>query len=165
MKQLMAGAIISMFSLLGASGFAQQKSQAGGETEQVWAQEEAYWRIVKNHDAKAWADLWSEDFVGWPFPKEHPVDKAEGVKEFKSGAMFSSAVIAYELQRESVEMHGVAVITFYRVKERLRDADGSESTHTARLSHTWMKRGGRWVIVGGMSAIDPPPAANSAGER
>jgi len=153
-------ALIILVSSVAMASTARQKPRTSSATEQVWAQEQAYWRIVKSKDARAWAGLWSDDFVGWPFPKDHPVGKADGVAEFRTGKMFAAQILDYELQRESVEKHGDAVITFYRVKERLRHADGSESTHTARLSHTWMKRGGRWQIVGGMSAADTPPATN-----
>lgn len=162
MKRLTMGATILVFLLLGARGFAQQKSQTSSETEQVWAQEEAYWRYVQTNDAQHWAALWSDDFVGWPASKEHPMHRAEGIAEFRAGSSSLSHVTAYQLHRESVEMHSPVVITFYRVTFRIHHADGSESTHSARMTHTWMKRGSTWQIVGGMSAADAPPATGAA---
>jgi ketosteroid isomerase-like protein len=155
MSRAVFGVTMIVLAVLGAGAFAEVHAQNGSDTEQVWTQEEAYWKIVKSNDAKAWADLWSDDFVGWPSFKEHPVDKQSGVAEFKSGQT-SRGLVSYELHRESVKKHGDAVITFYRATIHRRDDSGAESTTKARLSHTWMKRGGRWVIVGGMSAVDAP---------
>jgi len=157
--RIAVGGALLVTLLLSSSAFAQHKA-ATNDAEQVWAGEEAYWQIVKAHDAARWATLWSDDFVGWPRTKEHPMRKAQGVSEFKAGAMFGG-VVSYELHRESVEMHGDAGITFYRASWRTRSADGTETMHSARLSHTWMKRDGRWQIVGGMSAGDTSPAVPS----
>lgn len=152
-RRAFAWAILLVLTVPFGSAFAQEKMLKRSATEQVWAQEEAYWKIVKSNDAKAWAALWSDDFVGWPSFKEHPVDRKSGLAEFKSGQMFRG-FLSYELHRESVEKHGDAVITFYRATIHRRDDNGVESTTKMRLSHTWMKRDGRWVIVGGMSASD-----------
>ena len=152
-KKTVAWALLLVMTLPIGSAFAQVKTLKRSDMDEVWAREEEYWRIVKSNDAKGWADLWSEDFVGWPDTKEHPVGKAEGVAEFAAGAMWGT-VVSYELHRENVAAHGDAVITFYGAKWRSRGADGKESTYAARFSHTWMKRDGRWVIVGGMSTPD-----------
>lgn len=155
-------ALLMLVSSMAMASMARQKSQTGSEAEQVWAQEEAYWRYVKTNDAQHWTALWSDDFVGWPAHKEHPMHREEGIAEFKAGSSSLSHVTAYRLHRESVEKHGPVVITFYRVTFRTRQMDGSESTHAARLTHTWMKHGSTWLIVGGMSAPDSTPTTRSA---
>lgn len=136
--------------LLHAGGAAQQST--GSAVEQVWSGEEAYWRYVQSHDLQHYMTLWSDGFVGWPLVTDHPIHKKDIESQFQSGRL--SLVIGYELHRESVETHGPVVITFYRVTTRLRQADHSESTATSRITHTWMKEGDTWHIVGGMSAND-----------
>ncbi len=143
--------------LLCLSGFAQQKSRAASPTEQVWAGEQAYWRYVKAHDVTRYLALWSDDFTGWPIVNEHPEHKAEVGAFLKANGSLGH-VVAYELHRESVEMHGDAVITFYRAMVSRSNADGSVSTTTSRMTPTWMNKTGPWQIGGGMSAVDPPPA-------
>jgi ketosteroid isomerase-like protein len=152
MKQVIA---IVYLILLGAIAVAQQ--QPANATEQVWSGEEAYWRYVQSHDLRNYMALWSNDFVGWPIVTNHPIHKTDVAAQFQSGRL--SQVIAYDLQRESVEIHGPIVTTFYRVKLRLRNADHSEFTATSRLTHTWMKESDVWRIVAGMSADDSAPAA------
>ncbi|HYL61901.1 MAG TPA: nuclear transport factor 2 family protein [Candidatus Methylomirabilis sp.] len=136
---------------------AQKASALVGSAAEICAQEEAYWKYVQAHDADRWTALWSDDFVGWPMSKAHPVGKAGGVSDFKSGKSFGR-VLSYQLQRESVDIHGSIGITFYRAIVRVRNDDGTESTSTVRLTHTWMKQGRVWRIVGGMSAPDSTPA-------
>ncbi len=139
--------------------FAQEKARPASATEQVWAQEEAYWRYVKTHDAKSYLALWAEDFTGWPIVDAHPTGKSSIAPALNQRGGSLGQVAAYKLQRESVREHGPVVITFYRATVTRQNADGSKSTATYRMTHTWMKKHGVWQIVGGMSAADPPSAA------
>lgn len=168
MKKFMAGstgAAILVLALAGTAGWAQQEPRGTGAkssaTEQVWAGEEAYWRYVKSHDVKDYLALWSERFMGWPIVDEHPAGKRSLEAVLRGPGASLGNVIAYKLQRESVRQHGPVVITYYRVTVTRREANGSESTITYRLSHTWLKEHGVWQIVGGMSTVDPP-AKNEA---
>jgi len=124
------------------------------DTAEIWSGEEAYWKYLQAGDIEHFRTLWAEDFVGWPIAEGHPIHKAD----IRFGS--PSNLVSYELHRESVDMHGAVGITFYRATVRRRNADGVESTRTSRLTHTWMKRGDRWLIVGGMSAHEPQPATN-----
>jgi len=144
--------VIVFLLALCAVGVARQPGASA--VEQVWSGEEAYWRYVQSHDLQHYMTLWSDDFVGWPMVTDHPIHKTDIASLFQSGSGLLSRVIAYELHRESVEMHVPVVIAFYRVTARLRNADHSESTRTSRITHTWMKTGDVWQIVGGMSAND-----------
>ncbi|PYT96276.1 MAG: hypothetical protein DMG38_24555 [Acidobacteria bacterium] len=143
------------FSLFAGAGLVRLEPSPESAAAQVWSGEEAYWGYVQAHNVEHFVALWSDNFVGWPMVKDHPIHKEEVVSDFKSGNSPLSRVVAYELQRESVEMHGSIGITFYRATTHYRNADGSESTTTRRLSHTWMKNGQVWQIVAGMSAAEP----------
>ena len=129
---------------------------ASNDVKEAWAGEEAYWQYVQARDEEHFRALWADDFVGWPIVREYPSHKAD----IRLSAGPRSNVTSYELHRESVDNHGLVVITFYRANVRRRDADGHETTTTSRLTHTWMKRGGVWQIVGGMSANEPPGASS-----
>ncbi len=163
MKKIMAGttgAAILALALAGSTGLARQKPRATAEktsaTGQVWAGEEAYWRYVKARDVKDYLALWSERFMGWPISADHPAGKASLEAVLRGPGAGLGNVVAYKLQRESVRQHGPVVITYYRVTVTRREANGSASTITYRLSHIWLKKHGVWQIVGGMSAVDPP---------
>lgn len=151
-----AGAVfVSLLMATVVTGFAQQ-SATNSDTEKVWADEESYWRDVKTHNVTDYMVLWADDFNGWPISDEHPIHRGD-IAPFvtKNGSL--SEVASYELHRESVEVHGPVIITYYRVTVRRRNADGSVTPTAYRMTHTWMKRSGRWQIVGSMSAMDPTP--------
>lgn len=151
-----AAALAALLMAAGSTGFAQQNA-ANSDTAKVWAGEEAYWRDVKTHNVTDYMALWADDFNGWPISDAHPIHRRD-IAPFvtKNGSL--SEVASYEMHRESVEVHGPVIITYYRVTVRRRNADGSVTPTTYRMTHTWMKRGGRWQIVGSMSAVDPTPA-------
>jgi len=154
MKQVVALSVLLLVVIAAAS----QEVARGGSSDvkEAWAGEEAYWRYVQARDEEHFRTLWADDFVGWPIVREHPSHKAD--VRLSSGTL--SSVTSYELHRESVDSHGPVVITFYRANVRRREAEGHETTTTSRLTHTWMKRGGVWQIVGGMSADDAPSGAS-----
>jgi ketosteroid isomerase-like protein len=161
-KLILAAAALISVSLMCVPALAQQATRTVSATEQVWSGEETYWQCVKAHDVKNYMALWAKDFSGWPISDEHPIHWAD-IASFVTKKGSLTQVVAYELHRENVEMHGPAVaITLYRATVRRRNADGSESAKTYRMTHTWMKRGGKWQIVGSMSAMDVAPAAESS---
>ena len=150
MKKTQLAAIVPVLvSVLAIAALAQQ--HATTDVDQVWKNEEAYWRYLKAGDREHFLALWSPDFVGWPVADEHPVNKAAIESRFNT-------ITVYELHRESVDRHGSFVVTFYRATRTQRAPDGSTRTIITRISHTWMKRGNTWQIVAGMGAADSPPA-------
>ena len=117
----------------------------------VWEQEETYWRLVKADNRQGYLDLWDDRFVGWPRFEAVPIHK-DNVTHFMS----ERKVLDYKLEPFSVrQFGGDVVVTLYRSIVRSADRTGAnESTHAARLTHTWMKTDKGWRIIGGMSAED-----------
>lgn len=158
-KEIFAGAALVSVFVVCVSAFAQQA--ASSAKEEVWAGEEAYWQYVKAHDVKDYMALWARDFAGWPISDEHPIQWSD-IASFVTKKGSLTQVVSYELHRENVELHGPVAITYYRATVRRHSADGSESTKTYRITHTWMNHGGKWQIISGMSAMDVAPAAESS---
>lgn len=51
-----------------------------------------------------------------------------------------------------VIVDNVAVV-HYRLTERWDAATGRGKPRTIKVTHTWLKSGGRWQILGGMAAV------------
>jgi len=51
-----------------------------------------------------------------------------------------------------VTIFGNIGIAFYLLTGSYENRDGDRTTISDRLTHTWMKDGGKWRIIGGMSA-------------
>jgi len=117
----------------------------------VWEQEETYWRLLKADNRQGYLDLWDDRFVGWPRFEAVPIHKDKITR-----MMSERKVLDYKVERLSVrEFRGDVVVTLYRATVRSIDTTGSgESTHSSRLTHTWMKGERGWHIIGGMSAED-----------
>lgn len=128
--------------------FAQELTPAQQE---VWQLEETYWSDVKASNADHYASLWHQAFLGWPRDRDRPIGK----KELTEGAqkkMTEGHVVSYEFLSKAVTAVGNVGVTQYSVKVTRTVKDGATETYTSRVTHTWMRRGKIWEILGGMSS-------------
>ena len=104
--------------------------------------------------AMLFSALWDERFVGWPRRTSVPVDKDKMREDLKRAP--DRKVLDYKLEALSVrEYGGNVVITLYRATVHSTDNNGKdEQTRPYRLTHTWMKTGQAWQIIGGMPSAD-----------
>lgn len=127
---------------------AQEMSSAQKE---VWQMEEVYWKDVKDSNADHYATLWHEKFLGWPRDRDRPMGK-DALSASAGRKMSESRVGSYEILYKGVTVVGNIGVTQYAVKTVRVKKDGQNETATSRVTHTWMKTGNTWQIIGGMSA-------------
>jgi hypothetical protein len=120
----------------------------------AWKGEETYWQFQKTDERNAFLALWDERFVGRPRRTSVPVDKDKMREDLNRAP--DRKVLDYKLEPLSVrEYGGNVVITLYRATVCSTDNSGKdEQTRSYRLTHTWMKTGQAWQIIGGMSSAD-----------
>ena len=83
--------------------------------QEVWAQEETYWRSLKADDRETYLRLWDERFIGWPRYESAPTDKGKIRQEYAPGTTVRGKVLDYKLEPLSVRAYAKDVaITFYR---------------------------------------------------
>jgi ketosteroid isomerase-like protein len=121
------------------------------EQKEVWQMEEAYWNDVKASNAEHYSTLWHSSFLGWPRDRDHPVGKKD-LTEGSAKKMAAGRVVSYEFLSKAVTAVGNVGVTQYSVKAVRAGKDGTKETYTSRVTHTWLKTGGTWEIIGGMSA-------------
>ena len=125
------------------------------QQDEVWEMEEAYWRYVKAGDVEQYVSLWHEDFVGWPCETARPFRKSQiggWVREIRD----KKIRVSYELRREAVQYFpGDIAVAHYATPMIYEYPDGAvEGKGTLwKLTHTWVKVGSRWQIVGGMCGL------------
>ena len=102
----------------------------------VWKLEHAYWENVKALDLVSYRALWHPNFVGWPSVSAEP-------------------------QRKDHITDWIALYTdkglhlgYYSLKPAASQATGDDP-HTSRITHTWVRVGTGWQIIGGMSSAEP----------
>jgi len=160
---------LGAFALMGlmASGRHQAASQetpssSKGESasvNQVWRREDEYWRFAKAGDVGAYLSLWHDKFIGWPCDEAHPKRKAalgEWVREVRE----KHIRMTYDLNHEGAEDFGDVVVVHYRVSgvDTYPDGHTEGEGEESKITHTWMRTGDTWLIIGGMcGSLDDSP--------
>lgn len=127
-------------------------AQEWSETEQeIWKNEKAYLEFRQKGDLEAMAEMWHENFVGWPSWAEQPVNKEFAVAAIKE-RLSHAKLVSFELKPAAIEVFGNVAINHYFVSGVWQDSEGNEVRTTTRITHTWMKQDGKWKIIGGMSS-------------
>jgi ketosteroid isomerase-like protein len=135
--------------LFAAASYVSAQDMSAAQKE-VWQMEETYWKDVKDSNADHYASLWHPSFLGWPQDRDRPVGKTEltdGVRK----KMAEVHVASYEFLSKGVTVLGNVGVTVYSVRATRAPKDGKSETHTSRITHTWLKTGSTWEIIGGMS--------------
>ncbi len=123
----------------------------------VWQMEETYWRLVSSGDVEAYVSLWHDDFVGWPCFSWEPTGKANigsWVEEIRD----NNWTLTYELRPQAVQLFGDIAVVHYAAEYVFDYGDGTRKGEGdwRKFTHTWMKVGEEWQIIGGMCADQKP---------
>ena len=129
-----------------------QTSQATSVEQTVWNLERDYWRYVQENDLKDYTELWHKDFLGWPSVSVVPVGKDHItdwiISQTSQGLTFKSG----EFKPAKMRVTGDVAMAYYWMTFRWVDRDGKGDEHTIRVTHTWVRDGKSWQILGGMSS-------------
>lgn len=126
---------------------------------QVWRLEDDYWRFVIAGDVENYVSLWHDKFIGWPCGQEHPKRKAT-IGNWVQEVRDKQIRVAVDLTREGAEDFGNVVVVHYRFTRvdtypnGKVEGKGKES----KITHTWMRVGDSWLIIGGMCGTLPDSA-------
>jgi ketosteroid isomerase-like protein len=123
----------------------------------VWQMEETYWRHVASSNVEAYVSLWHDDFVGWPCFSWTPTGKANigsWVEEIRD----NNWKLTYELRPEAVQLFGNVAVVHYAAEYVFDYGNGTRKGEGdwRKFTHTWMKVGEEWQIIGGMCAAQKP---------
>jgi ketosteroid isomerase-like protein len=128
-------------------------AQATPAAQAVWALEHEYWQIVERNDLDAYRNLWNENFLGWPQGSPTPTNKSHITDWITSRTSKGLTFKFLQFKEASIQENGDLIVTCYWVTDRW-DSKGSVGVATtSRILHTWLRKGDRWQIVSGMSAI------------
>lgn len=154
-------AVLTLLVLVGILVLIPSASAATREQRirEVWALEDDYWRYVKAGDVESYVKLWHEKFIGWPCGRDHPMGKAK-IGDWVREVRDKKIAVSYDLTREGAEDFGSVVVVHYRVTRVDTYPDGRVEGRgrESKITHTWMRVGRTWQIVGGMcgTLVDPP---------
>jgi len=136
---------INILSILfiGLSLSCTDKSQTVENQENVlWNLEEEYIKAHKDADHSKILSMWDENFLGWPSRLENSAKKNSGseyLEKYFSKPMPSDT--KFRIEKQGIHIENNVAILHYRL---------FLFKNSARLTHTWIKRGDKWYILGGM---------------
>jgi ketosteroid isomerase-like protein len=132
-------------------------------TSEIWALEEAYWRYVYEADVEGYLALWHPDFIGWPCTPGcmHPVRK-DAAEAWIWSIREQKLRLSVALHPEGIQDFGGVVVVHYSTPVISVYPDGrATGKHSPyKFTHTWMRVGSTWQIIGGMCApLDAAPGS------
>jgi ketosteroid isomerase-like protein len=146
-------AVMLLWSAVLSGGWAGARATAAepAGVSEVWALEDAYWRYLKAGDVESYVTLWHPDFIGWPCDQPRPLRKASIGDRVRKVRDEKIAVVA-TLTREGAQAFGDIVVVHYGFTNVSTYPDGRvEGAGVERkITHTWMRVGDTWQIIGGM---------------
>jgi ketosteroid isomerase-like protein len=119
---------------------------------QIWALEEAYISAYKGAEHANILALLHEQFLGWPDPEEWPTTKKK-VARFLQDKYPTPADWDFVIDQAGIQIHGNVGITQYVLVLTGKDKEGTIKKKVTRITHTWVKEGSEWKILGGMSNV------------
>jgi ketosteroid isomerase-like protein len=141
---------IPVLFLLASSALAQD---AAKDETQVWQLEKAYWEYVKANDLDKYRALWHENFLGWPFISSAPVRKDHITDWITANTSKGIKLHSYSIEQLAIQVTGDVAVDYYRINATWANSQGAEvRTDRLRITHTWIRTGGTWQIIGGMSS-------------
>ena len=95
---------------------------------------------------------WHKDFLGWPSVSAAPVHKDRITDWITSQTSKGLTFQPGELKPGDVQITGNVTVVCYWMTSKWLTKDGTGEARTIRVTHTWIKHGNDWQIIGGMSA-------------
>lgn len=124
----------------------------------IWDLEHSYWHYVEANDLTSYRRLWHADFLGWPTMSAAPVHKDHITDWITSQTSTGKSFKLVDFKPASIQTHSTVVVVYYWTTYQWIDKAGQGDRHTIRVTHTWMKNGTDWQIIGGMSMAETMPA-------
>lgn len=116
----------------------------------VWVLEYAYFANLYKADYDGVLNIVHRQFLGWPDGQKQPVDYDESAL-FMRQLITSPTPCTVSIDRKGIRVLGDVALTQYVLNATCSKPDGTKTTKSSDVSHTWVKVGSDWMILGGMS--------------
>ncbi len=129
---------------------------AAADEEKVWKLEQSYWEYVTALDVPGYKSLWHKDFVGWPSTAPAPMGKDHIGDWVEEERVAQNKLQCYKLEHAGFTQAGEIAVAYYYLTEHWLDKGGNTTKgqpRTIKVTHTWLRMGGSWQIIGGMAGV------------
>lgn len=156
-KALLSSIILASIFLFHAQAYATSVDTTNRrETvqEEIWALEEAYFTNLYKANYEGVLALVHSQFLGWPGSVPQPMDKDESAR-FMRKLISKPSSCTLRIERTGIRFLNDVVLTQYMLHVHCSNASGAAKTPSSRITHTWVKEGVHWKLLGGMSYDQP----------
>jgi hypothetical protein len=106
----------------------------------------------------SYLSLWHKDFLGWSSISPMPLRRDHITDWITSQTSKGLTPKVVEFKPAEIQIIGDVAVLYYWLTFAWLDKDGKGAPRTLRVTHTWLKDGKDWRIIGGMSmpeAVNP----------
>jgi hypothetical protein len=119
--------------------------------EKIWSMEEAYFSNLYKANYDGVLLLVHDQFIGWPGGLSQPIGREESAR-FMKQLIPKPTNCTIRIERAGCRVAGTTALTQYTLFVNCKDTAGGMKTSSSRITHTWVKEGARWKLLGGMSS-------------
>jgi hypothetical protein len=127
------------------------QTQTSEDEQTLWKLEHNYWSYVQDNNLTAYLSLWHKAFLGWPAISPAPVHKDHITDWITTQTSKGLALKNVDFKPAAIQVSGDVAVTCYWITYKWVNKDGDGETHTLRITHTLIRDGKDWHIIGGMS--------------
>ena len=145
--------LLALFAVGVTSSTQVSRAQEGSEDEQtLWSLENAYFAHIAQGELEALEHFYHAGFIGWPSHSPEPVDRSARRQSLEE-LLADIEVLSSQVRPLAVVIRGDVAVTHCFVDLQQHDSKTEASSSSYRVTHPWLREGGTWKILGGMSVL------------
>lgn len=144
-------ALVSASCSQAYSAMAVAEEKGDAVEEEIWALEEAYFTNLYRANYEKMLAMVHCRFLGWPGNLPRPIDREESAC-FMKKLIPEPTSCTLKIRQAGIQVVGNVALTQYTLDVNCVDGTGKEKTQSSRITHTWVKEGRDWRLLGGMSS-------------
>jgi ketosteroid isomerase-like protein len=119
---------------------------------EIWAMEQSIYAGRSKGDLRPYLDTLATGYVSWPPFDARP--KGEDGLQATARKMAGKTQEKLDMELLDFTLNGDTAIIYYHT-HRTRLADGTPADEWWEATHTWVREGGHWKVLGGMARRAP----------
>ncbi len=120
--------------------------ELSGEQKEIWKMEEKLWDTWKKKDGRALRAFYHKDAIIWGSSFAWPQDRTHvGTAGYYDSGSYNS-IESFKLILHEIKNFGNCIVVQYNVEM----VSYIKKHNRFRISNSWMKQNGKWVIIGSM---------------
>ncbi len=134
---------------LAASLQGRAQAPTSEDEQTLWKLEHDYWSYVQDNNLTGY--FWHQAFLGWPSVSAAPVHKDHITDWITTQTSNGLTLKNLDFKPAAIQVTGDVAVTCYWITYKWVNKDGNGETRTLRVTHTILRDGKDWHIIGGMS--------------